>query len=133
MTKTPRLDERIHEFLQAVQRLNDALRQPKNEFVRDAVIQRFEFCFELAWKMLQLKLRDEGLQSNTPRETWQNALTAAYIIDGNGWSAMQKMRNLTSHTYDESLAEQVYQYVSTSGIALIDQLGHKARTWLSPS
>ena len=126
---TSRLHERIGEYVQAVSRLEDALRQPKNEFIRDAVIQRFEFCFELAWKMLRLKLQDEGLAVNTPRETLQQALTAGMLADGNGWSAMQKMRNLTSHTYDESLAEQVYVYVAQPGTLLLRQLAKKATTW----
>lgn len=124
-----RLHERIGEYVQAVSRLEDALRQPKNEFIRDAVIQRFEFCFELAWKMLRLKLQAEGLAVNTPRETLQQALTAGMLADGNGWSAMQKMRNLTSHTYDESLAEQVYLYVAQSGVMLLRQLAEKTTTW----
>jgi len=129
---TSRLHERIGEYVQAVSRLEDALRQPKNEFIRDAVIQRFEFCFELAWKMLRLKLQDEGLAVNTPRETLQQALTAGMLADGNGWSAMQKMRNLTSHTYDESLAEQVYLYVAQSGVMLLRQLAEKTTTWSMP-
>lgn len=124
-----RLHERISEYVQAVSRLEDALRQPKNEFIRDAVIQRFEFCFELAWKMLRLKLQDEGLAVNTPRETLQQALVAGMLADGNGWSAMQKMRNLTSHTYDESLAEQVYVYVAQPGVMLLRQLVEKTTTW----
>lgn len=125
----PRLYERISEYVQAVSRLEDALRQPKNEFIRDAVIQRFEFCFELAWKMLRLKLQEEGLTANTPRETLQQALAAGILADGNGWSAMQKMRNLTSHTYDESLAEQVYLYVAQPGVMLLRQLAEKTTTW----
>jgi len=37
----------------AVASLELALVQPKNEFVRDAVIQRFEYTYELCWKMLR--------------------------------------------------------------------------------
>ncbi len=38
------------EFEKALKALDEALREPKNSIVRDASIQRFEFCVELAWK-----------------------------------------------------------------------------------
>ena len=61
-----RLQQRKEQFNRAVQRLREACAQPENEFVRDSVIQRFEFCFELGWKMLRLKLLEEGVEANTP-------------------------------------------------------------------
>jgi len=39
----------LDEFERAIQRLDEALSQPKDEFIRDSVIQRFEFTFELSW------------------------------------------------------------------------------------
>lgn len=61
-----RLRPRSAQFQQAVRRLQEPCAQPENEFVRDLVIQRFEFCFELGWKMLRLKLLEEGVEANTP-------------------------------------------------------------------
>ena len=40
----------LNDLNKALLRLDEALKQPENDFVRDAAIQRFEFCFELAWK-----------------------------------------------------------------------------------
>nr|WP_306799176.1 nucleotidyltransferase substrate binding protein [Alcanivorax quisquiliarum] len=37
-------------FKKVVSRLEEAIRQEKNDFIRDSVIQRFEFSIELAWK-----------------------------------------------------------------------------------
>ena len=34
----------------ALASLDLALAQSKNEFIRDSVIQRFEYCYELSWK-----------------------------------------------------------------------------------
>jgi hypothetical protein len=56
-----RLQERIADFLKAFGQLEKAAEQPKDEFLRDSVIQRFEFTHEIAWKMLKLRLEAEDI------------------------------------------------------------------------
>lgn len=124
-----RLHERCADYEKALNQLAKALQQPKDEFLRDSVIQRFEIAYELAWKMLKLCLEVEGITVRTPRETLQEALQAGFIADGNAWSDLQKMRNLTSHTYDENLAEQVYDFVSQAGLGLFQQLSQAVGQW----
>lgn len=124
-----RLEERTNDYLKALAQLEKAAQQPKDEFVRDSVIQRFEFTHELAWKMLRLRLGREGVVVKTPRETIQEALQAGLIEDGNLWSDMQKMRNLTSHTYKEKLAEDVYGFVVGQGLELFRQLAETSKAW----
>ncbi|GFO64470.1 nucleotidyltransferase substrate binding protein [Geomonas paludis] len=124
-----RLEERVSDYLKALAQLEKAGSQPKDEFLRDSVIQRFEFTHELAWKMLKLRLEQEDVFARTPRETLQSSLEAGFIEDGNAWSDLQKMRNLTSHTYNEELAEEVYSFVVTQGMLLFRQLAQKAVSW----
>ena len=124
-----RLQERISEYLRALAQLEKAALQPKDEFMRDSVIRRFEFTHELAWKMLKLRLEAEQVMVSTPRETWQQALQAGLIDDGNAWSEAQKQRNLTSHTYDEKLADAVYCYVLQAGLPLFGKLAVEAEKW----
>jgi nucleotidyltransferase substrate binding protein (TIGR01987 family) len=124
-----RLAQRVTTFTHAVQRLHDAVNQPDNEFIRDAVIQRFECCYELAWKMLKLQLSRDGIEAQTPRHTIQMALQAGYIDDGNVWSEIQRMRNLTNHTYDVTMAAQVYPFVCTTVMPLFMQLCQTAQSW----
>ena len=126
---TARLQERMSDYLRALAQLEKAASQPKDEFLRDSVIQRFEFTHELAWKMLKLKLEEEGLVTRTPRETMQEALQAGLIEDGNLWSDMQKMRNLTSHTYHEELADQVYAFICEQGLPVFRKLAQQADAW----
>lgn len=121
--------ERIADYLKVLAQLEKAVALPKDEFVRDSVIQRFEFTHELSWKMMKLKLEAEGLPARTPRETIQEALQAGLIEDGNLWTDMQKKRNLTSHTYHEELADDVYDFIVGTGIGLFRQLAEKCRTW----
>lgn len=124
-----RFNERRQELITAIQRLEEACVQPFSSFIRDSVIQRFEFCWELAWKTLRLKLEAEGVLVSTPRETWQQALQAGLIEGGNAWSEAQRKRNLTSHTYDEKLADEVYSYVLQEGLPLFRKLAAEAGKW----
>lgn len=128
-----RLQERIEEFLRAVSQLEKAVARPEDEFIRDSVIQRFEFTYELAWKMLKLQLEAEGIDARAPRQALQEALQAAFIEDGNAWSELQKYRNLTSHTYDESLAQNVYNYIVQHGLGLFKALAIRAISWKKSS
>lgn len=50
---------RLKALGQAVQRLRAALEVSETDLSRDATIQRFEFCFELAWKNVQEKAHAE--------------------------------------------------------------------------
>ncbi|HEX7648088.1 MAG TPA: nucleotidyltransferase substrate binding protein [Noviherbaspirillum sp.] len=124
-----RLIERRDDLLKAIARLEEACAQPFSSFIRDAVIQRFEFCWELAWKSLRLRLQQLGIEALNPRDVFREALSAGLIHDGNGWSEAQKKRNLTSHTYDEKLADEVYAYLVGDGLKLFQQLATEASAW----
>lgn len=124
-----RLKERKKDFQAAVARLDEACRLPADPIVRDSVIQRFTFCWELAWKTLNIWLNYLGVDVQNPRDTFREAYNAGLIADGNLWSDMQKMRNLTSHTYNEQLAEEVYSFIRETGLDLFTALAEKSRTW----
>lgn len=74
----------------------------------DATIQRFEFTFELAWKFLKNYFSERDIELNYPKEVLQEAFTVNLIDNENLWIKMLKDRNLTSHTYDEKLADEIY-------------------------
>ncbi|MGB3940172.1 MAG: HI0074 family nucleotidyltransferase substrate-binding subunit [Candidatus Manganitrophaceae bacterium] len=92
----------------AVGKLSDALKQEKNEYIRDSAIQRFEFTFELAWKTLKASLEEEGVRVYSPRESLKGAFQAGLIDETPIWFKTIELRNLTSHTYNESVADQIY-------------------------
>ena len=125
-----RLGERVADYLSAFSQLEKALAQPYNEFIRDSVIQRFEFTYELSWKMLKLKLQGEGIEAKTPKQVFQEALQAGFIQDGNAWSSMQLQRNLTTHTYDEKLAVSVYDFIAAQGQFLFKSLAIMTTAWV---
>lgn len=126
---TTRFSERSADFVKASNRLSEACAQPFDSFIRDSVIQRFEFCWELAWKTLKLRLDDLGIVAMNPRDVFKEALVAGLIHDGNAWSEAQRMRNLSSHTYDEKLADQVYRFVIEKGNDLFQKLANEVLLW----
>lgn len=93
----------------ALVRLREVLNVPESDVSRDAAIQRFEFCFELAWKSVQERARDEGLDCQSPKGCLRVAFKASWIENEQGWLAMLEDRNRTAHTYDEDLAKAVFR------------------------
>ncbi len=93
------------EFEKALKSLDEALREPKTSIVRDASIQRFEFCVELAWKTAKKML---GTSSSAPKLVIREMADNGLIDQPEEWFAFLEARNLSSHTYKEALAEKVY-------------------------
>lgn len=97
----------------ALGRLDHALAQPVNEFVRDSAIQRFEFTFELFWKSLKAYAEESGLEAFSPRDSLRVAFQLGLIQETGEWFRMLEDRNLTSHTYNEATAETIYSHLPT--------------------
>jgi nucleotidyltransferase substrate binding protein (TIGR01987 family) len=82
------------------------------KLLRDGVIQRFEYTFELSWKFLRRYLEEYGLESVetlTNRELFRVGHEQGLIDDAEAWIGYLRGRNLTSHMYSEDIAEQVFQ------------------------
>lgn len=95
----------------ALTRLEGALAQPVNEFVRDSAIQRFEFTFELFWKSLKAYAEESGVEAYSPRDSVRTAFQLGVIQEHPDWFRMLEDRNLTSHTYNEATAETIYSHL----------------------
>ena len=92
------------QFENALARFQELL-EPKNMVERDAMVQRFEFTFDLGWKTLKSLLEDEySLEAPTPLQAFQEGIRIGLIPDSPVWLMMRDMRNLTSHSYSEATA-----------------------------
>lgn len=98
-----RLDEGIERYLQDV----------SDTQIRDGLIQRLEFTYELSHKMLK-----RFLESTSPSPAEIDALAFQDLIrtgneqgllqsDWTIWKKYREMRSKTNHAYDESIALQV--------------------------
>lgn len=95
-------------FIKAYNSLSDALTQAKTDLEKDGAIQRFEFCYELSWKMLKRVLNQKGIMVNSPREVFREAARENLIDDPEKWFKYLEYRNLTVHTYNEDTAEKIF-------------------------
>lgn len=83
---------------------------PKNLLERDGSIQRFEFTFELSWKTLARVLQsDKPLEDNSVKGVLREAAKQGLIDDIEEWFVFQYARNQTSHTYDQAIADEVFE------------------------
>lgn len=124
VTLMDRLHEKYEQFEAAVSRLREALEDYRStplSSVRDGVIQRFEFCAELAWKTMREYLLDQGYtEINSPKAVIRQAFAYGMIEDAEGWVRLMNDRNLTSHVYDERTAEEIFRRIETVYLALFD-------------
>ncbi len=96
---------KVMEFGNALGRLREILAVPSDHIGRlDAVIQRFEFCYELSWKALRHMLEIYGHQSAAPRQCFQKAYAMGWLETEAVWVRMIEDRNMTVHTYKEERA-----------------------------
>ena len=119
------LELRRATFAQAFKTLEEILNMPFSVIVRDASIQRFEYTFEAAWKMLQVYLAErEGLVCNSPKGVFRAAGSSGLLSMDLVEQALEMTddRNRTSHTYIEAVSQKIYgqlpRYRDVMGVLL---------------
>jgi len=122
-----RLKQKVANAKRALKTLQELVGSQSLTIVeRDAAIQRFEYTVEAVWKAGKAFLREiEGLEIGSPKGVIRGFLQVGLFTEEQTAFALAMVddRNLTSHTYNEGLAEQIF-----------DQLGNYAELmddWLS--
>ena len=116
----------------ALASLEDAvMHDPANDLERDGVIQRFEYTFEICWKMIRRVLLSLGRAqvSASPKPLLRDALEEGFIEKIEPWFAFLEARNLTTHTYNAKQAREVFEVARTFPAAarqLLEQLATKS-------
>jgi nucleotidyltransferase substrate binding protein (TIGR01987 family) len=124
-----KVNEKISDFLKALKTLENILKKfyesrtlyrahpiDKNQesffIVRDATIQRFEYCTDLIWKVLKIYLEDVEkmhIEAFYPRAIIRTTVTGGLVSESEGKDLinMVESRNKTSHIYHEAIAEDI--------------------------
>jgi nucleotidyltransferase substrate binding protein (TIGR01987 family) len=74
-------------------------------------IQRFEYSFEATWKAAQAALLERfGVQANSPKPAIRACFENGLLTEAETRMALTMVdhRNLTAHTYNEGLADEIF-------------------------
>lgn len=93
---------------------------------RGAIINAYQYTFELFWKTLQKYMKQlEMLDELGPGSVIRTAYQYEIIDDGPKFMAMLKDRNLITHTYKEDVAEDIYLNIKDEYIETIENFIEK--------
>ncbi len=112
MEPTQKFNYKAKQLEKAYKRFEDAVSQERNEFVQDSVIQRYEFTFELFWKVGKFYLEIQWIQVNSPRAVMKSLYEIGVIDDVDLFLDMMEVRNLSSHIYDEEKSNEIYDFIT---------------------
>lgn len=91
------------------------------EISRAGILHAFEFTFELWWKYLQKYLESKYiLEEHGPSSVIKVAFENGILKDGQLYMDMLRDRNLISHTYKESMAEEIYLRIKNNHIKTLE-------------
>lgn len=107
-----RLVFKLNQLKRAIGTLEQACDISESELERDGTIQRFEYTFELCWKLAYLVVGSHGLEvRSSPKESLREAASLGFIKNLEIWEEMISARNTTSHQYYEAKALEVFNRI----------------------
>ena len=108
-TQDIRWIQRLNHFSKALSQLRKFIeRGALNELEKQGLIQAFEYNFELAWNTLKDYFEDQGETNiHGSRDAFRLAFKRGLVENGEIWMDMIQSRTLTSHTYNEEVAEKI--------------------------
>jgi nucleotidyltransferase substrate binding protein (TIGR01987 family) len=126
-----RWQQRYHNFSSAYELLREALEaKPLSEYSQleqEGIAQRFEFTFELAWKLFKDYLEASGSQlvESTPRKVIKECAALGIFeaagIEGEEFLEMLKARNLLSHIYGSQELARLLALIKESFLPQLTQ------------
>ena len=112
MNSDSRWIQRFDNYGRALKTLRNAAelatQRPLSELEQQGLIQGFKFTHELAWNLLKDFLEAQGIAGLIgSRDAIRTAFKNGLLEDGETWMEMIKARNLSSHTYQQDLAQRI--------------------------
>jgi len=118
--------QRADSFRKAFSRLKEGVDLARQRELSDleaqGLIQGFEYTHELAWNTLKDFLQTQEFNLYGSRDTTRAAFKEGLIENGEAWMEMIRHRNLTTHTYNESVAKEVVSAILNTYFAEFETL-----------
>jgi len=104
-----RWKQRLNNFTSALKQLTKFIDKGQlNELEQQGLIQSFEYTFELAWNTIKDFFEAQGETGLLgSRDAFRLAFKRGLIENGEVWMEMINSRVMTSHTYNESVADAI--------------------------
>lgn len=124
----PRWIYRLDNYRRAFTLLREAIEilqeRDLTQLEKEGIIQRFEYTWELAWKLLKDYLEFQGvvLDTVTPASVIKAAFGAKIIDHGDVWMRALDARNKMSHTYNFKTFENTIADIRAEYLAVLDAL-----------
>ena len=128
--RKPKWLERLSIFKNAITRMAEVIdiykQRSLNPFERDSLIKRFEFSYEMAWKLMMSYEKENGVSELLgSKDVVRHAFNMSLIDNGEAWLEMIDDRNKTSHLYDEEMAADVIDEIINTYYPLFLELRKK--------
>ena len=135
MNSDSRWIQRFDNYGRALKTLRNAAelatQRPLSELEQQGLIRGFEFTHELAWNLLKDFLEAQGIAGLIgSRDAIRTAFKNGLLEDGETWMEMIKARNLSSHTYQQDLAQRIATDILTRFYPAFVALELKMRSML---
>ena len=131
MFTSEKLSLALKKLSNALGRLDEAVAEPPSSIQSDAVLQRFEFTFELCWKALRIYLAEaEGIEVTSPKGTLKAAFRHGLIQGTEEQQFLQMLedRNTSAHVYDERESHEIFARVRDSHLPSMKGLLPRIKT-----
>lgn len=126
MANNDRFEVALSQYNRALDRLQEVVALSETDIIRDSLIQRFEFTYELAWKSMFYWMRDQGEKvPEMQKPIIQAAFRCELIVSPEIWEEMKDQRDETSHTYNEAKAVSVSAFVRSVAVREFEELRAK--------
>ncbi len=121
--KEIRWKQRLVNFEKAYKLLERTLAiENPSEAEKGGIVQFYEMCYELSWKLMKDFLESQGLLVKSPREVIKKAFQIDIITNGEQWFNAMEDRNLTSHTYNKETADEVVNKIRNIYFGLLSNV-----------
>ncbi|MEA3499902.1 MAG: nucleotidyltransferase substrate binding protein [Candidatus Marinimicrobia bacterium] len=130
ITEDNRWEQRFNNYKKALQNLSEAVElSTQKEFSKlekQGVIQAFAMLYEICWNTIRDFYQAQG-ETNIQgsRDAFKMAFNRGLITDGEVFMKTIKSRQLTSHTYNEETAEEIYFDIIDKYYDAFKELGNR--------
>ena len=107
--KDVRWIQRFRNYVKALGQLSRFIEKKElNELEKQGLIQAFEYTYELAWNTIKDYFENQGEAGiHGSRDAFRLAFRRGLVENGQAWMDMIKSRTLTTHTYNQEVADAI--------------------------